>query len=126
MLEETGGIGVDRVIEVEFGGNMAVNERILAERGIICSYASAAVPQALVTVSPRRARNMSIHFIFVYTISDAEKDAACNGIIRAVSEGHIRHRIADIIPLGELARAHREAERQSGTGHMVVEIPARP
>lgn len=126
VLEETGGVGVDRVIEVEFGGNMAVNERILAERGIICAYASMSVPKALVTVTPRRARNMSIHFIFVYTISDAEKDAACNGIIRAVSEAAIRHRIAAVIPLGELARAHREAERRSGTGHMVVEIAAPP
>jgi NADPH2:quinone reductase len=123
VLEATGGAGVDRVIEIEFGGNMAINERILAERATICSYASAAVAQALVNVSPRRARNMSIHFIFVYTISDAEKDAACNGIIRAVSDGGIRHRIADVIPLSELARAHREAELQSGTGHMVVEIP---
>lgn len=126
VLAATGGAGVDRVIEVEFGGNMAVNERILAERATICSYASAAVPQALVTVSPRRARNMSMHFIFVYTISDAEKDAACAGIVRAIAEANIVHRIAGIIPLAELARAHREAEGQSGTGHMVVEIPARP
>lgn len=124
VLAETRGAGIDRVIEVEFGGNMAINERILAERATICSYASAAVAQALVNVSPRRARNMSMHFIFVYTISDAEKDAACAGIVRAISEGHIQHRIADIIPLGDLARAHREAERQSGTGHMVVKIPA--
>jgi NADPH2:quinone reductase len=126
VLAETGGIGVDRVVEVEFGGNMAINERILAEGGIICSYASAAVAKAEISVSPRRARNMSIHFIFVYTIKDSDKDAACAGIIRAITEGHISHRIAGIFPLDELARAHREAESQSGTGHMVVEIPARP
>ena len=122
VLAETGGLGVDRVVEVEFGGNMPINERILAEGGIICSYASAAVSKAEITVSPRRARNMSIHFIFVYTIPDAEKDAACAGIIHAVSESRIRHRIAGLYPLDQLARAHREAESQSGTGHVVVEI----
>jgi NADPH2:quinone reductase len=122
VLAETAGVGVDRVIEVEFGGNMAINERILAENGVICSYASAAVSKALLTVSPRRARNTSIHFIFVYTITDAEKDATCAGILRAVSESQIRHRIAGIYPLDELARAHREAEIRSGTGHVVVEI----
>jgi len=33
VLDATGGRGVDRVCEIEFGGNMPVNEKILAEGG---------------------------------------------------------------------------------------------
>lgn len=121
ILEMTGGVGADRIIEIEFGGNMPVNEKIIAEGGVIASYASSRVPKATISVSPRRARNMSMHFVHCYTMSDAAKDAAAADIAKAA--GGFIHRIAGIVPLDELARAHREAEGQSGTGQMVVAIP---
>jgi NADPH:quinone reductase len=123
VLAATDGIGVDRVTEIEFGGNMAINEKILAEGGIIASYASASQPKATITVSPRRARNMSMHFIFCYTMSDAAKNAACDDIMRAANDGALIHRIAGVHPLDDLALAHQGAETQAGTGQMVVEIP---
>jgi NADPH2:quinone reductase len=122
ILEATKDVGVDRIVEIEFGGNLATNEKILAEGGVIASYASARVPQATITVSPRRARNMSIHFVFCYTMPDAAKDAAAADIARASADGALRHRIAGTVPLAELARAHREAETTSVPGQMVVEI----
>jgi NADPH2:quinone reductase len=121
ILDMTNGVGADRIIEIEFGGNMAVNEKIIAEGGVIASYASSRMPKATISVSPRRARNMSMHFVHCYTMSDAAKNAAATDISKAAAG--FTHRIAGIIPLNELARAHREAERQSGTGQMVVEIP---
>ncbi len=123
ILEATGGRGVDRVCEIEFGGNMVVNEKILADGGVIASYASARAPTATITLSPRRARNMSIHFVFVYTMLDAAKDAACRDIVRAQEAGALRHRIAATFPLARLAEAHAAAEGQAGTGHVVVTIP---
>lgn len=122
LMDATQKRGVDRVIEIEFGGNMAINEKILAEGGVIASYASARQPVAQITVSPRRARNMSMHFVFCYTMPRAAMDAAAADIARASDDGALRHRIAGTAPLAELARAHAEAERQSGTGHYVVEI----
>lgn len=121
ILDLTHGVGVDRIVEIEFGGNMPVNEKIIAEGGVIASYASARQPKATISVSPRRARNMSMHFVHCYTMSDAAKDAAAADIAKAAA-GFI-HRIAGRVPLADLARAHREAESQSGTGQMVVEIP---
>lgn len=122
VLDTTAGAGADRIIEIEFGGNMPVNEKIIAEGGVIASYASARVPQATISVSPRRARNMSMHFVHCYTMANAGKDAAAADIARIAADGLLKHRIAGVVPLAELARAHREAESQSGTGQMVVEI----
>ena len=122
VLDETGGVGADRIIEIEFGGNMPINEKIIAEGGVIASYASARVPKAAISVSPRRARNMSMHFVHCYTMSDAAKNTAAADIARIAADGKFQHRIAAVFPLDQLARAHREAETQSGTGQMVVEI----
>ncbi len=123
VLDETNGVGADRIVEIEFGGNMAISEKIIAEGGVIASYASARVPKATISVSPRRARNMSMHFVHCYTMPDTAKDAAAADIARIVADGVFQHRVAGVVPLAELARAHREAESQSGTGQMVVEIP---
>ena len=90
---------------------------------IIVAYGAAREPTTAFPLSPRPARNMSLHFIYVYMMADSAKDAACTDIARAIADNALRHRIANIIPLDELARVHTEAEKQSGTGHMVVEIP---
>jgi len=125
VLKLTGGRGVDRIAEVEFGGNMAINARILAEGGVIASYASAQVPVAQITVSPRRARNMSIHFVFVYLLDAAAIESTCALVQKAEQERALRHRIAATYPLERLAEAHASAERQSGSGHVIVTIDQR-
>ncbi len=123
ILEHTNGYGVDRVIEIDFGSNLDMDERIIAEGGGIASYGAAVQPKATLTLAGRRARNLSIHFVFVYLLSPAIVDETCAGILRAQADGALKHRIAGVVPLRELARAHSEAEAQSGTGHMVVSIP---
>lgn len=120
ILKITDGYGVDRIAEVEFGGNMALNAQILAQDGVIASYASAHVPKAEITVSPRRARNMSIHFVFVYMLNPAAILDTCRLVNEADAAGALTHRIAGTFPLDQLAQAHSAAKAQSGTGHMVV------
>lgn len=122
VLDITDGHGADRICEIEFGGNMAANERILAEGGVIASYASAQVPKAVITVTPRRARNMSIHFIYCYAMPAAAMDAAAADISRAQSEGALVHRIAGRFGIEATAEAHLFTEVQSGTGHVIVDI----
>ena len=121
ILAATNGRGVDRIIEVNFAGNLPVNEKILAEHGSICNFGSGS-PTATIDIGGRRARNMSIRFIFVYLLDEAMARETCEGVERAAREGALRHRIAGRYPLTDLARAHREAEIQSGTGHVVVEM----
>ena len=122
ILELTGGRGVDRIAEVEFGGNMPINAQILAQDGVIASYASAHAPKAEITVSPRRARNMSMHFVFVYMLNPRAIVDTCALVNAADTQGALKHRIAGTFPLEQLAEAHAQAERESGTGHMVVTI----
>lgn len=122
ILAETDGYGVDRVAEVEFGGNMDINAQILAQDGVIASYASANVPKASITVSPRRARNMSIHFVFVYMLNRQAIEDTCAHIAAAESDRALQHRIAATFPLPQIADAHEAAANQSGTGHVVLTI----
>lgn len=122
VLAFTNGEGVDRVVEVEFGANIDTNQKILKDGGAIASYASSQVPQALVTVTPRRALNATIHFIYCYTMPGDAKAAAARDINRALANHGFTPRLARTVPLDALAEAHAFAESSSGGGHVVVTI----
>jgi NADPH:quinone reductase len=122
LLKETGGRGVDHIVEVDLAGNIALDERILGERGAIVSFGAASTPSVGVTQSGRRARNMGLHFIFVYLLDAPTFAATCAGINAAAQAGVLKHRVGGTFPLAELARAHATAETSTATGHMVVEI----
>ena len=72
-------------------------------------------------MSGRKARNLSLHLIFVYQLSEDAFDATCAGINAAAQAGALKHRVAGVFPLAELASAHDFAEHATGTGHVVVE-----
>ncbi|HTI85378.1 MAG TPA: NADPH:quinone reductase [Alphaproteobacteria bacterium] len=122
ILDLTGGVGVDRVVEVEFGGNLETNQRILKDGGAIASYASSQVPQPRLTVTPRRASNMTIHFVYCYTMPADAKHSAAREINRMLAQHGFVPRIARTFALDALADAHAYSESSSGDGQVVVTI----
>jgi NADPH:quinone reductase len=122
ILQASDGRGVDRIVEVDFSGNIGLDEKILAEHGAIVSFGAASVSSAPISLMTRRARNMFLHFVFVYLLDEETAAAVCAGINEMAETGRLRHRIGGVFALSDLARAHRVAETTSGTGHMVVEI----
>ncbi|HTK14410.1 MAG TPA: NADPH:quinone reductase [Xanthobacteraceae bacterium] len=118
ILAETGGEGVDQIVEVDISGNIALDESILREGGAIVSFGAATAPSVPIAQGGRRARNMSLHFILVYMLSPAVIDATCNGINEA-ADGLV-HRIGGTFALEKLAEAHAFAETTSGSGHVIV------
>jgi NADPH2:quinone reductase len=122
ILGLTNKTGVDRIVEVELAGNLPLDEKLIAENGTICSFGAGRVPKVEVSMLGRRARNMSLRFIVVYTLDDAALIETCAGVNKAQAEAALKHRIAATFPLRELAKAHAFAENHTGTGHVVVEI----
>jgi NADPH:quinone reductase-like Zn-dependent oxidoreductase len=92
----------------------------VADGGGIASYGAASAPQVSITLAPRRARNVSLQFVFVYSLRPDVIEETCAGVLRAQTAGALQHRIAGSFPLSELAKAHKFAETQSGTGHVIV------
>jgi NADPH:quinone reductase len=122
LLSAAGRAGVDVIIDVDIVGNIGLDERVIAENGAIISFGATNRPTLPITMSGRRARNLSFHFIFIYLLNHEQADLVCDGIVEAVSSSDITHRIAHVFPLAELARAHDSAERTPTKGHVVVEV----
>jgi NADPH2:quinone reductase len=122
LAEVTRGQGIDRVVDVELGINLATYEKALRPAAMIATYAAAAA-QDSVLPSRLRQRNVTVRMVFVYTMPDAAKRQAIADIARWIARGRPKYAIAARFPLGEIAAAHETVESGNKIGHVILDIP---
>jgi len=122
IKELTGGEGIDRIVEVEFGINAATSAEVLKNGGVISTYSSSLMPEPVVPFYPLMFKNITINLILVYCMPEAAKQQAILDINRALTKDQLCHRIAETRPLGETAEAHRSIERGGKDGCVIVGI----
>ena len=113
--------GIDRVIDVAIGANLAANLDVLAPNGVIVAYASD-VPDPTVPVRRLMNANATLRFVLVYNLTREMIAQAVTDITHALQAGALtplpEHRFA----LRDIAAAH-EAVEGGAVGKVVVEIP---
>jgi NADPH2:quinone reductase len=122
IQELTAGAGVDRIIEVEFGGNLAVSNQVLKVGGVIAAYGSAAVPAPTLPFYPMMFNHTTVHMLLVYLLTGTQRQAACGLINRALDAGVLTHPIGARFALGDTAQAHVALETGSVIGNVVITI----
>ncbi len=122
VKELTGGAGVDRVVEVELGGNMPVTSRVIAVNGVIAAYASMAVPEVPLPFYPLLRTGPMIEIVACFTVPEADKLQGVRDISEWLATGMLRHHVGAIYPLDEIARAHEAVETGSVIGGVVLEV----
>jgi NADPH2:quinone reductase len=122
VMRATGGAGVDRVVEVELGGNLAVTEQVLKPHGIVAAYASMAEPTPKLPFYALMFKSITIRLLVVYTLTEEERAKAIADLTRAMQAGVLSHAIAETYPLAEIARAHEAVESGKPIGNVVIEI----
>jgi NADPH2:quinone reductase len=124
VLEATGGRGVDRVVEVDFGGNAAVWSAVLANNGVVAAYASGGDPAPRMAFAPLMRRNVTVRTVMLNNAPAAARRRAQADIVAWLREGPERlHRVAGTFPLAETAEAHAAVEAGGKRGTVVV-LPA--
>jgi NADPH:quinone reductase-like Zn-dependent oxidoreductase len=121
VLAATAGAGVDRIVEVEFGGNLAVSEKILKTHGTIAAYASTAAPLPAIPFYPLMFKAATIRLVLVYLLTKEERAQTIADLTRAMEQGTLRHAVAESFPLEEIAAAHEAVESGKVTGNVVIE-----
>ncbi len=122
IMEITDGGGVDRIVEVDFGANLAATDAVLKRHGVVVTYASMTVPKPVLPFYSLMLRNVTIRFVFLYEVPPADLARAAQDINACLEEGSLRHLIAERFSLGETAAAHVAVESGRLIGHAVVEI----
>lgn len=121
-LELTNGEGVERIVEVDFGGNLAASKRALRLNGAIGCYASTGDREPAVEYQALSRKNATVHFALVYSEPESAKRHACADIAQAVAAGALTHPIAWTAPLDEIAAAHELQESGGAVGNIILTL----
>ena len=121
VLELTDGEGVDRIVDVEFGGNLSESIKVLKPRGVVSTYASAADPEPRIPFYLMLYRNITTRFELVFLMTDAAKHAAIEDLDRWLSEARLSHPAVLSFALEDIVQAHLSVE-SGATGKAVLEM----
>jgi len=122
LVEANGGKKVDRVIDVEFGANLSSDLDVIRTGGTIVTYGSAMVPEPKLPFYRMMFMDLLLRLVIVYAMPEPAKQAAIDDITSALREDRLQHRLAHVVSLDEIVRAHELIEQGGFRGCVVVAI----
>jgi NADPH2:quinone reductase len=122
ILRVTQGRGIDRIVEVAFGGNLPLDVEVLAPGGVIAAFASDAEPEPPLPFWALLLKNATIRFVLVYLVSRKAHLAAVRDLTAYLRSGRLRHSIARRFPLSQIAAAHEAMEAGHLNGKVLVTL----
>lgn len=123
ILDATGGAPVDRIVEVEFGGNLQASLEVLRTGGVIAAYSSMQEPQPQLPFFRMMYQDLTLRFVIVYAMPESAKQFAIADIERALTGELLQHRIAQEFPLDEIAHSNELVEQSGTRGAVILRIP---
>lgn len=122
IMEATGGHGVDRVVEVDVGGNVAIWSAVVALNGVVTGYASRGGREFTMPYGAMMAKNATLRGVVLNTAPIAARRQAQADITAWLRTDIPKplHRIAATFPLWDCAAAHEAVEKGDKRGTVVV------
>ena len=111
--------GVDHIVEVAFGANIAADMEMLAVRGSVATYATNADTPGI-PFWPLLFKNIRVDFLGSDDFTPADKEEAARAINEALVAGWDGMPIAERFSLDEIAIAHERLEAPRQRGRVVV------
>jgi NADPH2:quinone reductase len=119
VLDLTEGRGVDRIVDVDFGRNLATSLKAIRTNGAIATYAST-VPNPVVPFDAIKGGNVTIHALRLPLMPRAICQAAQADIVRWLHAGRRIHQVASLHALKDTAAAHEAVEAGTKQGTVIV------
>lgn len=120
VREITDGAGVDRIVEVEFGGNLATSLKILRIGGTIATYASQADPTPTVPFYDLMYRSVVVRHVLVFQMPEQLMQRAVRDISDWLQQRKLTHHLGPRFSLADTVAAHHAVE-QGAVGKVLVE-----
>lgn len=122
VMDLTAGQGVDRIVEVDFASNMALDAAVLKPNGTVASYSSSSDPTPVLPYYAFQSKGANLRFIQGFAIPAAARREGEALLSRLAAEGRLSIAIAGTYPLAGIARAHVDVERGGNLGNVVLTI----
>jgi NADPH2:quinone reductase len=122
IMEATGGALIDRIVDVEFGANLATSIEVLRIGGTIATYSSTQASEPKLPFFQMMYKDVTVRFVIVYAMPEDAKEHAIADIEKVLSADTLQHRIAHTLPLEDIARSNELVEQGSIRGAVVLTI----
>jgi NADPH:quinone reductase len=120
-LAFSGGRGVDRVVDVDFGGNIATTLKLMAMNSTIAVYATNGNRNPVVPMRELMEKCIAVRALVLYAMPPALLAAAQADISKWLAAGPRVHNIAAQFALSETAQAHLAVEKGDKLGTVIVD-----
>jgi len=114
--------GVDRIIEVDFGANAAIDAAALKKGGTIASYSSPSAPMPSIPYYPLQFTAGTLRFVPIFLISETHRQRGLADINYALSLDLLRPTIAQVLDFSNIAAAHEMVESGGTIGNVVLRV----
>ena len=113
--------GVDRVVDIDFGGNMATTLKIMALNSTIAVYASNGNRTPVIPMRDLMEKCITLRSLVLFALPPPLLAAAQEDISRWLAAGTRVHNIAGQFALSETAQAHLAVEKGDKMGTVIVD-----
>jgi NADPH:quinone reductase len=120
-LAFTGQRGVDRVVDVDFGGNIATTLKLMAVNSTIAVYATNGNRNPVVPMRELMGKCIALRTLVLYALPPALLAAAQADISKWLAAGPRLHNIAGQFALSDTAQAHLAVEKGDKLGTVIVD-----
>jgi NADPH:quinone reductase len=113
--------GVDRVVDVDFGGNIATTLKLMAMNSTIAIYATNGNRNPVIPVRELMEKCIALRTLVLYALPPPLLAAAQADISKWLAAGPRIHNIAAQFALSETAQAHLAVEKGDKLGTVIVD-----
>lgn len=121
VWEMTDGMGVDRIVEVDFAANMQADAALIRPNGWIAAYSSSSDPKPVLDHYAFQSKGANLRFVQGFNLPPDAREAA--HVFIAQYAASLSVCMGALHGLDEVAKAHRRVET-GGFGNVVV-VPTR-
>jgi NADPH:quinone reductase len=121
VLAFTGQRGVDRVVDVDFGGNIATTLKLMAMNSTVAVYATNGNRNPIVPMRELMEKCIALRTLVLFALPKPLLAAAQADISKWLAAGARIHNIAAQFPLSETAQAHLAVEKGDKLGTVIVD-----
>lgn len=124
VLAANNGAPVPRIIEVEFGLNLATDAEVIAPNGTIAAYGSARDMTPTLPFGSLLFKAVTIDVLLIYLLPSHQRQSAIAHLHAALTGGGLTCPVSTIVPLAQTAKAHEMVEAGTRTGAVLVDVQA--
>ena len=121
VMAFTGDHGVDRVVDVDFGGNITTTLKIMAPNSTIAVYATNGNRTPVIPMRDLMAKCIALRTLVLYALPPPLLAAAQADISKWLAAGPRIHNIAAQFALADTAEAHLAVEKGDKLGTVIVD-----